>query len=88
MKSECPAFSWTSIARAFSASAPLRPRADHCLTSSIAFLYAGLAKNLDAQLVFGVHSAPFTAHCWVQSNATVLNDRLEKVKTFTPILVL
>lgn len=88
MKSELSAFSWTSIARAFSTTAPLRPRAEHCLTSSIAFLFAGLTRNLDAQLVFGVHSAPFTAHCWVQANDTVLNDRLEKVRTFTPILVL
>jgi hypothetical protein len=83
-----PPNGWQAIASAFAATMPVRPRADNCLPTSIAFLSVGLARRLDAKLVFGVHAAPFTAHCWVQAGDTVLNDRLENVSTFTPILAL
>lgn len=36
--------------------------------------------------VFGVSTWPFSAHCWVQSGEVVLNDRLQRVRRFTPIL--
>jgi hypothetical protein len=36
--------------------------------------------------VFGVREAPFTAHCWVQDGAVVLNDHLENVDLYTPIM--
>ena len=38
-------------------------------------------------LVFAVMTRPFAAHCWVQLDETVLNDRLDHVRKFTPILV-
>jgi len=30
---------------------------------------------------------PFQAHCWVQFEDHVLNDHLDNVRNFTPILI-
>ena len=79
---------WIPIARAFDATRLWRWRADHCLTSSIAFIDIGLRLGFDAGLVFGVRSTPFAAHCWVQSGDVVLNDRIENVRPYTPILAI
>lgn len=43
--------------------------------------------DLVADWVFGVTTWPFAAHCWVQSETTVLNDSVERVGRFRPILV-
>jgi len=74
------------VASAFLSTRHVRPRSSHCLTSSLAFLDLALQLGLDAELVFGVQSAPFAAHCWVQRGTELLNDDLEYVSTFTPIL--
>lgn len=37
--------------------------------------------------IFGVRSEPFGAHCWVQENDWVLNDSVEYVSQFTPIMI-
>lgn len=37
--------------------------------------------------VFGVQSRPFAAHCWLQLGGLVLNDTVDHVKRYTPILV-
>lgn len=37
--------------------------------------------------VFGVRTWPFFAHCWLQSGAQVIGDRLDRVRAFTPIAV-
>lgn len=36
--------------------------------------------------VFGVRCEPFSAHCWVQQGDCVLNDSLDQVKQYTPIM--
>lgn len=43
--------------------------------------------GLAVDWVFGVRTWPFAAHCWLQWEDWVLNDRLERVGRFTPILV-
>jgi hypothetical protein len=79
---------WVSLRTAFDKSAALRPRSDRCLVSSLAFLDVAFSQNLDASLVMGVVAAPFSAHCWVQVGETVVNDRLDYVRSFTPILTI
>lgn len=37
--------------------------------------------------VFGVQSRPFAAHCWLQLDGVVLNDTIDHVKRYTPIMV-
>lgn len=58
-----------------------------CLLDSIALLNFLSRRQLAADLVFGVTGAPFSAHCWVQSGDTILNDTLGNVMGFTPIRV-
>ncbi|MGH9587636.1 MAG: lasso peptide biosynthesis B2 protein, partial [Acidobacteriaceae bacterium] len=36
--------------------------------------------------IFGVRINPFAAHCWLQDGRTVLNDSLDSVRRFTPIM--
>jgi len=61
---------------------------DACLSHSYAIGRRLLARQLDASLVLGVRLGPFAAHCWVQHGDWVVNDRLDMVRTFKPILVL
>lgn len=57
-----------------------------CLQDSLA-LHEWLARRrAPAALVLGVKLHPFAAHCWLQLGPTVLNDRLETIAAFTPIL--
>lgn len=59
---------------------------DRCLMKSIALYRLLLRKGITAELVIGVRLAPFSAHCWVQKDGAVLNDRFERVRLFTPIV--
>jgi hypothetical protein len=65
--------------------APVKPV---CLLDSLALLAFLRQRGLYADLVFGVIRQPFAAHCWVQARGVVLNDRLDRVAEFTPILVI
>lgn len=64
------------------------PLAPTCLLDSIALVRFLSKRNLDANLVFGVTGAPFSAHCWVQLERTVLNDSVGNVASYTPIRVI
>ncbi len=44
--------------------------------------------GLKPDLIFGVSMRPFRSHCWVQVGDIVINDRLDNIRNFTPILVL
>lgn len=75
------------IAAAFETLSPICGRADTCLPRSIAFKLLAQAKGLAPMLVFGVKRDPFAAHCWVQDGGIVLNDTVEHVRIYTPILI-
>lgn len=74
--------------RAFERAKLLRTAADRCLPRSIALALCLARRGLRANVVLGVKLAPFAAHCWVQGNDEVLNDEVEEVLRYTPILVL
>jgi hypothetical protein len=61
------------------------PRLSRCLPNSLALLHFLRRRNCSGQLVFGVRTHPFEAHCWVQTGTTVLNDTLDHVLWYTPI---
>jgi hypothetical protein len=65
---------------------PLYPRSYLCLFDSLALLEFLASCGLFPQVVFGVIADPFQAHCWLQAGSLVLNDDLERVGKFTPIL--
>jgi len=59
---------------------------DRCLMKSIALFRLLVSRGVSVDLVIGVRLAPFSAHCWVQKDGNVLNDRFERVRLFTPIV--
>ena len=44
------------------------------------------ARGFDALWVFGVRTWPFSAHCWLQVGLTALDDDLERLAAYTPIM--
>lgn len=74
--------------RAFQLARLLRTGADRCLPRSIALALCLARHRCRAHVVLGVKLAPFAAHCWAQSHDEVLNDELEEVRRYTPIIVL
>jgi hypothetical protein len=58
-----------------------------CLYDSLALVEFLAHYRLFPQWVFGVTAEPFAAHCWVQQGDRVLNDSVEYVRGFTPIMV-
>ena len=66
----------------------LRTAADRCLSRSIALALCLARHHCRANVILGVKLAPFAAHCWAQHGDAVLNDELEEVRRYQPILVL
>lgn len=79
---------YAGLAAAFEALSPLFRRSERCLVRSLAYHALCSRRGLAAQLVFGVQASPFSAHCWVQQGDLVLNDSIDNVRPFTPIMVL
>jgi hypothetical protein len=77
---------WPRVISSFASTTMLRPRSGHCLTSSLAMLSYAFELGLDADLVLGVRAAPFSAHCWLQEGDRIINDTLENVSRFIPIM--
>jgi hypothetical protein len=44
-------------------------------------------RGLRAAWVFGARTWPFAAHCWLQVGDVVINDRVDHVARFAPIMV-
>jgi hypothetical protein len=76
------------VAAAFAGSRLLMHSHNNCLSQSLAFNRACRRWRLAAVFVIGVRLDPFSAHCWVQCEDLVLNDSVERVKHFTPILAI
>lgn len=73
--------------RAFELSRLLRTAADRCLPRSIALALCLAGRGVRSHVVLGVKLAPFGAHCWVQAGDEVLNDSVEEVLRYRPILI-
>jgi hypothetical protein len=72
--------------RAFEVAKLFFGHADRCLPRSIALTEHLLGKGIGAELVLGVTAIPFAAHAWVQVDDVVLNDGVEEVCKYTPVL--
>lgn len=59
---------------------------DKCLFTSMVLLEFLARYGIAATWVFGVKTAPFAAHCWVQEGVFVLTDTPENIQTYLPIL--
>jgi hypothetical protein len=60
---------------------------DACLFDALALSEFLAGYRIYPRWVFGVQARPFAAHCWLQLGGFVLNDTLDHVKRYTPIMV-
>lgn len=74
------------IAAAFASTTLAMRKGRQCLPRALAANALCRAVGARPTLVFGVRLAPFAAHCWLQSDATVIVGDLEQARMFTPIL--
>jgi hypothetical protein len=57
-----------------------------CLFDSVSLLNFLARYGFFPSLVFGVIAEPFQAHCWLQDGDVVLNDAVERVTAYAPIM--
>lgn len=84
---EPPGASLLAEAGRFDRLSPWLPRAGLCLMRSLQQRLYLQRRGHHAAWVFGVRTWPFEAHCWLQAGSVVLDDRVDHVAGFTPILV-
>jgi hypothetical protein len=58
----------------------------HCLFDSLVLSVFLTRRTVPCTFVIGVSTRPFAAHAWTQIGDCVLNDTIEHVLSFTPIL--
>lgn len=61
---------------------------EKCLFDSLVLAEFLASYGMFPTVVFGVATAPFRAHCWVQQNGLVFNCHSEYVQIYTPILAI
>ena len=66
----------------------LVPVGARCLLDSLAMAKFLKRRYMHVNVIVGVTSDPFSAHCWVQAGNMVLNDALGNVRIYSPIRVL
>jgi hypothetical protein len=60
----------------------------YCLFDSLVLSVFLTRRRVPCTLVLGVSTRPFAAHAWVQIGECVLNDTVEHVQTYNPILAI
>lgn len=61
---------------------------DKCLFESLALIEFLWRNKLQPSWVFGIQTEPFAAHCWVQHRGVVLNDTVDRVRNYAPIMLI
>ena len=72
--------------RIFQALRPYYPRPYLCLFDSLALVHFLAPFGVYPEWVYGVKLEPWGAHCWVQSDDLVVNDIVDNVNGYTPIM--
>lgn len=65
---------------------PWLPLQGECLLRSYHLRAFLRSRGFDAIWVFGVRTWPFSAHCWLQVGHTVLDEDLERLAAYSPIM--
>ncbi len=60
---------------------------DACVLDSLTMLHFLASYGAHPEWVFGVKTEPFDAHCWLQQGELLLNDLPERVRRYSPILL-
>lgn len=76
------------VARAYRTAELLRSERGQCLPTSLALMDELIGLGMIPQLVFGVQLGPFQAHCWVELTGLLVSEQPERVRPFTPIMVI
>lgn len=63
------------------------PVSHRCLPKSLRAALYLRGKGHEVDLVFGVRSYPFEAHCWLEQGGILLNDDPDHVHRYTPIVI-
>jgi len=69
----------------FEAFRPWFPRRRVCLFDALALFRFMVMRGLSPDLVFGVRTAPFAAHCWVEWEGRLAGDSSDHCASFKPI---
>lgn len=69
----------------FEAFRPWFPRRRVCLFDALALFRFMVMRGLGPDLVFGVRTAPFAAHCWVEWEGRLAGDSSDHCASFKPI---
>lgn len=64
---------------------PWFPRRRVCLFDALALFRFMVMRGLKPDIVFGVRTAPFAAHCWVEWQGRLASDSSDHCASFTPI---
>ena len=86
MALENPSLALTDAVAQFEKLRPWLPMQGQCLLRSYHLRTFLRARGLDALWVFGVRTWPFDAHCWLQAGETVLDEDLERLSAYQPIM--
>jgi Transglutaminase-like superfamily len=70
---------------AFEEFRPWFPRRRVCLFDALALFRFMVMRGLKPDIVFGVRTAPFAAHCWVEWEGRLAGDSSDHCASFTPI---
>lgn len=84
-RSECSPQHIAGIVQWFGSLRIVIPRTGRCLVQSLLLLNFLRLLRIRSELVFGVRTHPFEAHCWVEWNSRVLNDSVDHVRWYTVI---
>lgn len=57
-----------------------------CLLDSLTLVNFLAGHGVYPEWVFGVRTAPFDAHCWVQRGEVLFNDLPDRIRQYSPIL--
>lgn len=70
----------------FLALRPFFPRRRVCLFDSLALMHFLTGRGHAPDLVIAARARPFAAHCWIEADRAILNDRLDNCRWFSPLL--
>lgn len=76
----------TKLFEIFQRLRPYYPRPYLCLFDSLALVHFLARYTVFPEWVYGVKLEPFAAHCWVQAGDQVINDSVDRVRDYTPIM--
>lgn len=76
----------TGLFKIFQTLRPYYPRPYLCMFDSLALVHFLARYGVFPQWVYGVQLEPFQAHCWVQVGDLVVNDIVDTVRNYTPIM--